>query len=47
MNDFSSISFLPFTGKKDEWLIRSEKFLAMAKRSEFKDVLLVKVNIPK
>jgi hypothetical protein len=47
MSDFSSIWVLSFSGKKDEWTIWSEKFLAKAKRSGFKDVLLSKVNIPK
>jgi hypothetical protein len=45
MSSFSLIQVLPFSGKKDEWPIWSEKFLAKAKRSGFKDMLLVKVNI--
>jgi hypothetical protein len=36
-----------FTGKKEEWLTWSEKFLAKAKRSGIKDILLGKVTIPK
>jgi hypothetical protein len=38
---------LSFSGSKDEWPTWSEKFLAKAKRSGIKDVLLVKVLIPK
>jgi hypothetical protein len=47
MSDFSLTRVLPFSRKKDEWLIWNEKFLAKDKRSGFKDVLLGKVNIPK
>jgi hypothetical protein len=36
-----------FSGSKDEWPTWSEKFLAKAKRSGIKDVLLGKVLIPK
>jgi hypothetical protein len=47
LNDFDliSIQVLPFSGKKDEWPISSEKFFAKAKRSGYKDVSLAKVNI--
>jgi hypothetical protein len=38
---------LSFSGSKDEWPTWSEKFLAKAKRSGIKDVLLGKVLIPK
>jgi hypothetical protein len=47
MSNFSLIRDIPFSGKKDEWLIWSEKFLDQAKRSGLKDALLAKVNIPK
>jgi hypothetical protein len=46
MSDLSVIQVLSFSGSKDEWPTWSEKFLAKAKRSEIKDVLLGKV-IPK
>jgi ligand-binding sensor protein len=36
-----------FFWEKDQWPIWSAKFLAKAKHSGFKDVLLGKVNIPK
>jgi hypothetical protein len=38
---------LSFSGSKDEWPTWSEKFLAKAKRSGIKDVLLGKVLMPK
>jgi hypothetical protein len=47
MLDLSAIRVLSFSGSKDEWLTWSEKFLAKAKRSGIKDVLLGKVFIPK
>jgi hypothetical protein len=37
---------LNFSGRKEEWLSWSEKFLAKAKRSGIKDVLLGKIEIP-
>ena len=46
MTDFSSIRVLNFSGRKEEWPSWSEKFLAKAKRSGTKDVLLGKVEIP-
>jgi hypothetical protein len=42
MSDFLSIQVIPFSGKKDERTIWSEKFLAKAKGSWFKDLLLGK-----
>ena len=47
MSDISAIRVLNFTGKKEEWSTWSEKFLAKARRSGIKDVLLGKVTIPK
>ena len=46
MTDFSAIRVLNFSGRKEEWPSWSEKFLAKAKRSGTKDVLLGKVQIP-
>ena len=42
-----TIRVLPFTGKKKEWGPWEEKFLAKAKRSGYKDVLLGNKEIPK
>jgi hypothetical protein len=47
MSDLSAIQVLSFSGSKDDWPTWSEKFLAKAKRSGIKDVLLEKVLIPK
>jgi hypothetical protein len=47
MSDLSVIRVLSFSGSKDEWPTWSEKFLAKAKRSVTKDVLLRMVLIPK
>jgi gag-polypeptide of LTR copia-type len=47
MTDINTIRVIPFCGKVDEWLIWSEKFLAKARRSGFKDLLLGKLSIPK
>jgi hypothetical protein len=47
MSDLSTIQVLSFSGSKDEWPTWSEKFLAKAKRSGIKDVLLGKVFILK
>ena len=44
MSDLSAIRVLNFSGRKEEWPTWSEKFLAKAKRSGIKDVLL---QIPK
>jgi hypothetical protein len=46
MTDFSAIWVLNFSGRKEEWPSWSEKFLAKAKRSGIKDVLVGKVEIP-
>jgi hypothetical protein len=46
MMDFSAIWALNFSGRKEEWPNWSEKFLAKAKDSGIKDVLLGKVEIP-
>jgi gag-polypeptide of LTR copia-type len=46
MTDFSAIWVLNFSGRKEEWPSWNEKFLAKAKRSGIKDVLLGKVEIP-
>ena len=46
MTDFSAIRVLNFSGRKEEWPSWNEKFLAKAKRSGIKDVLLGKVKIP-
>jgi hypothetical protein len=47
MTYLSAIRVITFYGKSDEWPIWSEKFLAKAKRYDFKDVLLGKATIPK
>jgi hypothetical protein len=47
MSDNSAIRVLNFTGKKEEWSLWSEKFLAKARRSGIKDILLGKLTIPK
>jgi gag-polypeptide of LTR copia-type len=46
MTDFSAIGVLTFSGRKKEWPSWSEKFLAKAKRSGIKDVLLGRLEIP-
>jgi hypothetical protein len=46
MTGFSAIRVLTFLGRKEEWPSWNEKFLAKAKRSGIKDVLLRKVEIP-
>ena len=46
MTDFSAIRVLNFSGRKEDWPSWNEKFLAKAKRSGIKDVLLGKVEIP-
>jgi hypothetical protein len=46
MTDFSAIRVLNFSGRKEEWPSWNVKFLAKAKRSGIKDVLLGKVEIP-
>ena len=47
MSNLSAIRVLNFSGRKEEWPTWSEKFLAKAKRSGIKDVLLGKLEIPK
>ena len=47
ISDISAIRVLNFTGKKEEWSSWSEKFLAKARRSGIKDILLGKLTIPK
>jgi thermostable 8-oxoguanine DNA glycosylase len=47
MSDLSAIRVLNFSGRKEEWPIWSEKFLAKAKCSRIKDVLLGKLQISK
>ena len=42
----SSIKISEFTGKKADWPVWSEKFLARARRKGYKDVLTGKVKIP-
>jgi hypothetical protein len=46
MSDSSAIRVLNFTGKKEEWSAYAEKFLAEARRTAIKDILLGKVTIP-
>jgi gag-polypeptide of LTR copia-type len=46
VTDFSAIRVLNFSGRKEDWPSWNEKFLAKAKRSGIKDVLLRKVEIP-
>ncbi len=46
MSDLSAIRVLNFLGRKEERPTWSEKFLAKAKRSGIKDVLLGKLQIP-
>jgi hypothetical protein len=40
MMDFGAIRVLHFSGRKEEWPSWNEKFLAKAKRSGIKDLLL-------
>jgi hypothetical protein len=47
MSDLSAFRVPNFSGRKEEWPIWSEKFLAKAKRSGIKDVLLGTLQIPK
>jgi hypothetical protein len=47
MTDMNAIRVIPFCGKVEEWAIWSERFLAKAKRCDFKDLLLGKLSIPK
>jgi hypothetical protein len=47
MLDLSATTALIFSGRKEEWPTWSEKFLAKAKHSGIKDVLLVKLQIRK
>jgi hypothetical protein len=47
MSDLSAIRVLNFSRRKEECPTWSEKFLAKAKRSGIKDVLLGKLQIPK
>jgi hypothetical protein len=47
MSDISAIRVMNFTRKTEEWLTWSEKFLAKARRSGIKDIVLGKVTIPK
>ena len=41
-----TIAKFVFSGKKIDWLILSEKFLARAKCKEYKNILLGRVNVP-
>ena len=45
--DEKTIRVISFSGKKSEWPIWEEKFLARAARKKYKDVLLGKTEIPK
>ena len=47
MSDIIAIKVLNFTGKKEEWSKWREKFLAKARRSGIKDILLGNLTIPK
>ena len=47
MSDLSANRVLNFSGRKEKWPTWSEKFLAKAKHSGIKDVLLGKLQIPK
>jgi hypothetical protein len=47
MTDLSTIRVIPFYGKSEEWPTWSKKFLAKARRYDFKGVLLGKVKVPK
>ena len=47
MDDFSNIRILSLTGKKDERVAWSEKFLARSRRSGIKNLLLGKIEIRK
>ena len=42
-----SICVLTFSGKDEDWDMWSKKFLAMAQRKKYKDILTGKTNIPK
>ena len=45
--DEKTIRVISFSGKKSDWPIWEEKFLARAARKRYKDVLLGKMEIPK
>jgi hypothetical protein len=47
MSAISAIRVLNYTGKKEQWSAWSEKFLAKARRSGIKDMLISKLTIPK
>jgi hypothetical protein len=47
ISDISAIRVLKFTRKEKEWLTWIGKFLAKARISGIKDILLGKVTIPK
>ena len=42
----STIKVIHFSGKKTDWAVWSEKFLARAKRRGYRDILLGKERIP-
>ena len=44
--DESNSKELSFNGKKQEWELWEEKFMAQAKRQGYKHILLGKVSIP-
>jgi hypothetical protein len=47
MSDVRAIRVMDFTGKREEWSIWNEKFLAKARRPGIKDILLSKLIVPK
>jgi hypothetical protein len=47
MSNLSAIIVLNFSGRREEWPTWSEKFLAKAKCSRIKDVMLGNLQIPK
>ena len=46
-NNEKTIRILPFNGKKENWSVWEEKFLARAKRKGYKNILLKKETAPK
>ena len=42
-----TIRILPFSGKKEHWVVWEEKFLVRAKRKGYKNILLGKETAPK
>ena len=42
-----TIRILSFTGKKDDWVMWSQKFIALAGRKGFREILTGETQVPK